>query len=360
MTVRKRADHWHHDFQVAGRRYRAAIPEARTKAQAERAESRAREEVYQAKYGDQPRRPITFGEFVREIYAPIARETTRNYTTNAGYQAGKLTEQFGDRPIAEITHFEIEKWLLTLRDKYAPATINHFIKRAKVVFGRAAAEGFIDPEKNPSRLLSKIEETPRAKRRLSREEEEKIAAAAAGLGLEYVASAMMILLETGMRPQEFLLMRQSQVNLAEGIVTAISYKSGRRRAATAQPKSRDIPLTARVRAEFEQLLGSSLAGSGEDDRLFPFDSIRKAWDSCCKRAGIEEFWLRWCRDEAASRWAEAGMDPFTIARLLGHSSPRTSMIYVRAWRDETLRKMESVTNPSQGQQRQRAPVIVNS
>src|SRR5262249_46720578 len=152
------------------------------------------------------------------------------------------------------------------------------------------------------------EETPRAKRRLSREEEERIAAAANELGYEYVATAMTILLETGMRPQEFFEMRRDQVILSQGVIKPTFYQIGRRRGGSRQPRVRIVPLTDRARAEFEKLLSGCTAN--EDDRIFPYHSIKKSWFSCCERAGVKDFWLRWLRDEAASRWAEAGIDEF--------------------------------------------------
>src|SRR5262249_57212721 len=120
--------------------------------------------------------------------------------------------------------------------------VNHFIKRLNAIYNRAAAAGYIEQAKNPMRLVSKVEETPRAKRRLSREEEARIAAAAAELGLEYVTTAMIILIETGMRPMEFFEMQCSQVILSEGIIKPISYKTGRQRGGSAQPKRRNVPL----------------------------------------------------------------------------------------------------------------------
>ena len=42
---------WYFDFQIRGARYREAIPEARTKFQAEQAETKARDQVFQGTYG---------------------------------------------------------------------------------------------------------------------------------------------------------------------------------------------------------------------------------------------------------------------------------------------------------------------
>ena len=51
MTVKKRGGRWHFSFQIKGVRYREAIPEARTKFQAEQAEAKARDQVFQGTYG---------------------------------------------------------------------------------------------------------------------------------------------------------------------------------------------------------------------------------------------------------------------------------------------------------------------
>ena len=156
------------------------------------------------------------------------------------------------------------------------------------------------------------------------------------LKLDYVANATIILLETGMRPMELFEMKRDQVVLSEGYVKAISYKTGKRRTVTAQPKTRIIPLTGRARAEFEKLLALS-----KDDNVFPYKSIKKSWASVCRTAGVQGLWFRWLRDEAENRWREAGMHPLDIAYLMGHASPRTTMIYNNPRREEIVRQMSA-------------------
>ena len=51
MSVRKRGEHWHVDFQIKGVRYRRAVPEARTKREAQQAEDVIKRRVFEAKYG---------------------------------------------------------------------------------------------------------------------------------------------------------------------------------------------------------------------------------------------------------------------------------------------------------------------
>jgi hypothetical protein len=51
VSVKKISNTWHYYFRVNGARYRKAIPEARTKYQAQEAEAKARDDVFEGKYG---------------------------------------------------------------------------------------------------------------------------------------------------------------------------------------------------------------------------------------------------------------------------------------------------------------------
>ena len=45
MTIRKRGTRYYYDFMIRRQRYRGAIPEARTKAEAEQAETKIKSKV---------------------------------------------------------------------------------------------------------------------------------------------------------------------------------------------------------------------------------------------------------------------------------------------------------------------------
>ena len=71
MTIRKRGTRYYYDFMIRRQRYRGAIPEARTKAEAEQAETKIKNKVYERKYGKiSASRP--FAEFVCGTYLPCA------------------------------------------------------------------------------------------------------------------------------------------------------------------------------------------------------------------------------------------------------------------------------------------------
>lgn len=65
MSVFKRGNKWQYDFWINRKRYRGPIPEARVKAQAERAEITIRDQVYDGKYG-QVVKAETLRDFVKQ------------------------------------------------------------------------------------------------------------------------------------------------------------------------------------------------------------------------------------------------------------------------------------------------------
>ena len=69
----KKGTHWNYDFRVRGVRYRGAIPEARTKWQAEQAETKIKQEVFEGRFGLVQSGMIKLDRFIDEIYMPWAK-----------------------------------------------------------------------------------------------------------------------------------------------------------------------------------------------------------------------------------------------------------------------------------------------
>lgn len=69
MSVHKRGTKWHYAFCIRNVRYRSAIPEALTKFDAEKAETKIRQDVYEGRYG-RPTGQKDFGKFVEEVLSP--------------------------------------------------------------------------------------------------------------------------------------------------------------------------------------------------------------------------------------------------------------------------------------------------
>ena len=107
MTVKKRGGHWYFDFQIRGARYREAIPEARTKFQAEQAETKARDQVFQGTYGAVQLGNQDLSQFVSETYLPWAKANKRTWR-NDEIIANQWAELFKGKALREVSALAIE------------------------------------------------------------------------------------------------------------------------------------------------------------------------------------------------------------------------------------------------------------
>src|SRR5262245_13017070 len=104
------------------------IPEARAKAQAERAETQIRQDAYEYKY-EKTTAP-SFESFVREEYLPWSKINKRSWRSDVG-RVETLIHEFGEMSLDEITPVLIERFKrerrasITRRGKErAPASVN--------------------------------------------------------------------------------------------------------------------------------------------------------------------------------------------------------------------------------------------
>lgn len=330
---------WYWSFTVSGvrSRERARNPEnenqkARIRKEAEYFESIA----YQRACNFEPifklkLPPWTFEKFVEERFRPLAEANHRRYANGAGYCLTALLPEFGKKLLAEITPFEIEAFKIRQKarkkktgkngETLKPKTVNLYLDCLSSIFTLAIGEKLRTD--NPCDSVRHLEVEPITKRALTHEEEASLLAVCKGrcgpFNRDHVAHAIVILVEGGFRPEEFLTMKKSQVNLLTREATVASYKTGRRR--SAQPKLRIVPISDRAAPHYQALMAT------EGEKLFPFSTLKKVWYAVRREAGLDGFWLRWLRDTAKHRWEVAGFGPFEIALMLGHSSPVMTMTY---------------------------------
>jgi integrase len=66
----------------------------------------------------------------------------------------------------------------------------------------------------------------------------------------------------------------------------------------------------------------------EEQRVFPFKYIQKAWENARRRAGLEDLTFHDLRRTFGTRLLEAGVDIVTISKLYGHSSISVTQRYL--------------------------------
>lgn len=323
----KTAGTWYFDFTIAGQRYREAVREARTQAQAERAEIAAKEEVYRGRYG--LRKSPEFAVFVRRVYLPHAEQNKRSYRQSDAVYAPVLIRFFGDRRLAEITPMLIEQFKRQRREGVtvrgtirAPASVNRELECLSRIFSFAIDNGLLSA--NPCRKVKKLRQDNRRTRYLSREEESRLLDATE-FGPWYLRPLIIMAIQTGMRRGELLNLAWSDVDQSRALVYVRDTKSG---------KDREIPLSTTA---LEVLRTIRIIG----EKVFPLVDFKKAWAGAMTRAEISGLRFHDLRHTAATRWADAGADAFTIAALLGHSTIQMAARYTHAI-DERKRRVVEV------------------
>lgn len=328
-------------FMIDGVLYKETVPGATTIAEGKAAEAQARQEVEAGLY-QRNRQPIPFfNEFIDTVYENWARENKLSFKSDLSHLK-PLREAFGKKRLNQISPFDVERYKSARRKEpkkrggeRSGSSVNRELEVLSRIFTLAIGNKL--PVENPCAAVVKLAENPSRERRCSPDEEAQIRAACNTPKRRHVASAIILAIETGLRPFELFYLKRSQISLAERWIHVVSRKTGARR----KPRGHEryIPISDRALVEIEKLTNGKLG-----EFVFPVRSLKKAWKAICAEAGIVGLRFRDLRHEAASRWDEAGMSPFEIAYLLGHSDVKTTGIYVNSRLERIRERMNDQKN----------------
>ena len=360
MTVRKRGSKWHFDFQIKGKRYREAVPEARTKWQAEQAETKARDRVFEGAYGTPELGTQDFVEFVSETYLPWAKANKRSWRTDESI-ANRWAETFRGKTLREVSPLAIEKHKrdraqsITERGTTrSAASVNMELSILSRIFALA-----VDLElaaSNPCRKVRKLRLDNKRNRYLSADEETALMAQLTGRR-KHLAPIVSLALGTGMRRGELLGLRWPQVDFARGVIYVTQTKTAHDRTVPMSLQVRELLLSARKRRK------GDLVFIGKRGKAVV--EVKRAFRAACNDAGIADFHFHDLRHTFATRLGDAGCSATTIAALLGHSNTLMADRYTHATSDTLRAAVECadgkhVTMASQEQKQPPALVAVNS
>jgi integrase len=269
---------------------------------------------------------------------PTLREFTKQFLAYVEVQKKSGTARFyrvcsnrvllfsalADALLTEVTGEAVSKyahWRKSTSPEDSVLTVNGELRTIRRMLNLAQEWGLIPQAPN-------IHELPGGKGRervVSFAEEAQYLAAAS----RTVRDAAILASDTGLRPNsELFLLEWSRVKL-EATPDApqgfLHVTQGKTDAAT-----RNMPLTPRTREMLlarRQLVNGSkyvFPGPGKSGHL---TTIQHAHEKAIRDAGLQSFEFYCWRHTFGTRCAESGMDKFTLARLMGHSSPRVAERY---------------------------------
>lgn len=319
--------HYNFTFRVRGRRYRGSIPEARTKWQAEQAELRIRQEVFEGRFGKAEIGTRMISDFIDRAYLPWAKANKRSWKDDE-YKLPAVKAFFQGKTFRDVSPFLIERFkqvrLETPTKHDTPrsyATVSLEMALVSRIFSLAL--DFKEVEANPCRRVTKLKLDNQRYRYLLPEEEPMLRSVLTGQR-SHLADLVPVAIGTGLRKNEQLSLQVMHVDFGRSLIMVTGTKTR---------KNREVPMNTEVREIMLRLWRSKAPG----DYIFQnprsktrLTDIKRGFRKACEVAGIEGLVWHDLRATFGTRLGEAGFDAFTIAALLGHTNVRTTQRYVRA------------------------------
>jgi integrase len=339
MAVRKRGSYWWYDFRcnIHKIRHRASLREARTKAQAEQAEANKRLECFGVAYGSAQRQTPKLSEFIDKTYMTWAKTNKKSWPDDE-LICKAIKAHFKGKRLAEISPMDVERFKKVRRETptrheeaRSPATVNRELTILSRVLALAIDAGHIG--ENPCRRVRRFKEDNARVRFLSDDEEARLLKQIGER--EPLRSVVIFALNTGLRRGEIFSLCWSKVDWSRNFIHVINTKTGR---------SRIVPLNERARAVLQQRQEKSqsefvFVSRRTGTRL---RNLRNGFGKACEDAKVTNFHFHDLRHTFASRLADAGVDAFTIAELLGHATLEMTKRYTHATDERKARAVAAL------------------
>lgn len=352
---------WRYAFTIRGVRYRASIPEARTKYEAEQAEIEAKKAVFEGRYG-RPTGESDFAGFVGDpdaegfefeegTFLAWAKENKKSWRNDVS-RVRTLLQRFGGKTFAQISPLAIEKYKSDRRKttvvfKLKPArerslaSVNRELELLSRIFTRAMELKLTAT--NPCDQVKLFELSNKRRRYLLDEEEPRLLAACEGT-LAHLRRMIIVAVRTGMRRSDQLNLRKSQVDFQRGVIWVPNAKTGKEYPLNMSAELREIMLAlVRENPTSEYVFVNTDTGR-------PYIDLKKGFAKACSKAGITDLHWHDLRHTFGTRLAEAGYSEATIAELMGHADRKTTGRYTHAT-DRTRREAVEAAAPRAGNPR---------
>jgi len=213
-----------------------------------------------------------------------------------------------------------------------PATINRELACGKALFNFAIKAGL--PLQNPfSRVKFLAEENDQTRVRSYREEEAYLKSAS-----QPPRDVAILMLETGMRPEEVYRITRANVHLEDGYLTNPFGKTKAARRRIMLTEKATSVLKARSESAGGEYLFPHLRHPNK-----PMLKVNKAHSGALRRSRVPQFRLYDLRHTWATRAAMSGIDLVTLAAMLGHSRIQMVMRYAHPTAEhqaEAMRNLE--------------------
>ena len=259
----------------------------------------------------------SFESFAEDVF----RRYRRNWkpgtlAVNRIYLRNQILPWFRGRPVAEINHGDVQSWMASL--VAVPAAANRSLPVLSTIMEQAELYGLRSPDSNPCRGVQRF--LQRGRERFLTQDEMRNLGSALLAGEEanpMPAALVKLLILTGCRQTEIRSLRWRDYR--QGGIFLSDSKTGPRRVWLSSPAAQVLDNLPKIAAW--------VFPATDQDRPMPTETLYRYWRSLRSSAGLEDLRLHDLRHNYASFALHLGETVPTIARLLGHRNPSTTLKY---------------------------------
>jgi len=298
-----------------GKRKQQIVRGAQSRKDAEDVLDYTARNIFKRKFGiaEPETKSITFQRFSVMYLEDYSKTTNKSWET-VEHRLKSLVNFFFDMELREITPTLIKRYRSSrLKNQISKSTVNREVALLKHMFNVAIDENYL--ELNPTKKIMMYSEADTIRDRvLSREEEPRLFAELP----DRLKPFFYVACHTGMRRSEIFKLEWRNVVLKGCRDSYIKVERTKSR------KARTIP----VNSQLYEILIQLKNRQGAAKYVFPFKSVRTAFENACKRAGITDFTFHDLRRTFGTRLLKKGVDIVTISKLYGHSSVLVTQRYL--------------------------------
>jgi integrase len=246
----------------------------------------------------------------------------------------RLLPEWGNHQIDAITKNDIA-FLHNKIGMKAPYEANRVLALISKIFEMAITWGIIDENKvNPARRIKKFKEAKRDRWVTEQEMPELMKAIKQDTNV-YARYAILMYLLTGMRKNELLQVKWTDINWTRKEIRLGDTKAGR---------IHYVPISSvaeEILKEIPQMVGCPYVFAGRDGGDTYLININKPWLRIRNVAQMEDVRLHDLRRTVGSWLAQSGHSLQLIGKVLNHSNEATTKVYAHLQDDDARRALET-------------------
>ena len=337
MSVYKKNNRWYYKFQIRGKQYHRAIPEATDKKSAEQVEIKVKSELLSGRYDLlQNKKYHTFYELC-EKFDEYSKNNRKNYDKDKG-MVKRFKNFYGNCSLNEFNSFKIEQYRSSRkRLGLKPATINKEVGIIRRMFSIAVDNDWMNSNPALKKHVKPMREDPVKKRILTVNEEKRMLNACKD-ECAYLKPIIICALHSGMRKSEILSLKWENINLQDNLITILAQKNG---------KKSYLPISNTLKLELIKLFESKSSKYVFVNPITnsPYVNIRNNFKKVLDVAGITNFTFHALRHTACTRLIEAGVSLDVVKEIMRHSNISITLeVYNHIKQDRKFEAIKALEN----------------